>query len=86
MKCQGLVMLYNGLDILQTRDYIKVSCKTYINCISDIHLAHGWMKSYLISDRPTSLPMTPQFMKALQSEEGNPEKKGTTGTCKENGF
>jgi hypothetical protein len=28
MKRQGLVTLYNGLDILQTRDYIKVSCET----------------------------------------------------------
>ncbi len=74
MKRQGLVT-HNGLGILQTRDYIKVSCKTYIDRISNIHLTHGWMKSYLISDRPTPLPTTPQFMKALQSEEGNPDKK-----------
>jgi hypothetical protein len=86
MKHQGLVMLCNGLDILQTRDYIKVSCETYIDRISNIHLTHGWMKSYLISDHPTPLPTTPQFMKALQSEEGDPVKKGTTGICKENGF
>jgi hypothetical protein len=72
MKRQGLITLYNGLNILQTRDYIKVSCETYINRISNIHLNHGWMKSYLISDRPTSLPTTPQFMKALQIEEGDP--------------
>jgi hypothetical protein len=58
MKCQGLVLLYNGLDILQTRDYIKVSCKTYIDRITNIHLAHGWMKLYLISDCPTPLPTT----------------------------
>jgi hypothetical protein len=45
MKRQGLVMLYNGLDILQTEDYIKVSCETYINRISNIHRDHGWMKS-----------------------------------------
>ncbi len=31
MKCQGLVTLYNGLDILQTKDYIKVSFETYIS-------------------------------------------------------
>jgi hypothetical protein len=34
MKRQGLVTLYNGLDILQTRDYIKVYCETYTNRIS----------------------------------------------------
>jgi len=73
MKRQGLVTLYNGLDIIQTRDYIKVSCETYIDRISNIHLDHGWMKSYLISDRPTPLPTTPQFMKALQTDEGDPD-------------
>jgi hypothetical protein len=38
MNRQGLVTLYNGLDILQTKDYIKVSCEMYINWISNIHL------------------------------------------------
>jgi hypothetical protein len=48
-------------------------CKTYIDWISNIHLDHGWMKSYLISDCPTPLPTTPQFMKVLQTEEINPD-------------
>ncbi len=86
MKRQGLVMLYNGLDIVQTRDYIKVSCKTYIDRISIIHLDHGWMKSYLISDCPTPLPTTPQFMKALQLEEGNPNEKAQQALTKKMGF
>jgi hypothetical protein len=85
MKCQGLVMLYNGLDILQTRDYIKVSCKTYINRISNIHLTRGWMKSYLLSGRPTPLPRTPQFMKALQLEGGNPNEKTQQALAKKMG-
>jgi hypothetical protein len=72
MKCQVLVTLYNGLDILQTWDYIKVLCETYIDRISNIHLDHGWMKLYLILDCPTPLPTTPPFMKGLQMEEGNP--------------
>jgi hypothetical protein len=86
MKHQCLVTLYHGLDILQTRDYIKVSCKTYTDRISNIHLTHGWMKSYLISDRPTPLPMTPQFMKALQSEEGGPNEKAQQALAKKIGF
>ncbi len=86
MKLQGLVTLYNGLDILQTRDYIKVSCETYIDRISNIHLAHGWMKSYLISDPPTPLPTNPQFIKALQTEEGNPDEKAEQALAKKMGF
>jgi hypothetical protein len=86
MKQQGLVTLYNGLDILQTRDYIKVSCETYINRISELHLAQGWMKAYLISDRPTPLPTTQQFMKALQSDEGDPNEKSQLALAKKMGF
>ena len=86
MKRQGLVTLYNGLDILQTRDYIKVSCEAHINRISELHLAQGWMKAYLISDRPTPLPTTPQFMKALQSEEGDPDDKAQLALAKKMGF
>jgi len=35
LKCLGLVDLFNGLDVLQTRDYIKISCSTYIDKISE---------------------------------------------------
>ncbi len=85
MKRQGLVTLYNGLDILQTQDYNKVSCKMYIDRISNIHLDHGWMKSYLILDRPTPLPTTQQFMKALQTEEGDLNPIAQKTLEKENG-
>jgi hypothetical protein len=86
MKRQGLVTLYNGLDSLQTKDYIKVSCETNINRISNIHLDHGWMKSYLILDCPTPLPATPPFMKALQTEEGNPDPVVQWALKKKMGF
>ena len=33
MKRMGLVALFNGLDIIQTREYIKISAETYINKI-----------------------------------------------------
>jgi hypothetical protein len=86
MKQQGLVTLYNGLDILQTRDYIKMSCETYINRISNIHLAHDWMKAYLILDRPTPLPTTVQFLKTLQTDKGDPDEKSQQTLAKKMGF
>jgi hypothetical protein len=33
MKCQGFLDMYNGIDVLQTRHYVKISCTTYINKI-----------------------------------------------------
>lgn len=63
LKRQGLVSLYNGLDVLQTRQYIKISCQTFIERACDIHLTQGWMKDYHISDRPLPLPSSHQFLR-----------------------
>jgi hypothetical protein len=35
MKRQGFLDMYIGIDILQTCDYIKIACTTYINKISE---------------------------------------------------
>ncbi len=45
MKRQGFLDMYNGIDILQTRDYIKISCKTFINKIWDKYLK-TWMQNF----------------------------------------
>ena len=39
MKRMGLVTLFNGIDVLQTRDYIKISVETYITNICEKYLA-----------------------------------------------
>ncbi len=44
MKWQGYLDMYNGIDILQMRDYIKISCKTFINKICDKYL-NCWMQN-----------------------------------------
>jgi hypothetical protein len=44
------------------------------------------MKSYLISDCPTPLHTTPQFIKALQTEEGNPDPVAQCTLKKKMGF
>jgi hypothetical protein len=36
MKWQGFLDMYNGIDVAQTWDYIKISCTTFIDKISDI--------------------------------------------------
>jgi hypothetical protein len=33
MKCQGYLDMYNGIDVLQTSNYIKISTTTFINKI-----------------------------------------------------
>ena len=31
VKCRGLLDMYNGIDVTQTRHYIKIDCHTYIS-------------------------------------------------------
>jgi hypothetical protein len=45
MKRQGFLDMYNGVDVHQTRDYIKISCTTYINKICDKYL-NSWMHNF----------------------------------------
>ena len=39
VKCQGYLNMYNGIDVLQTRHYIKISVTSFINKVFDKHLA-----------------------------------------------
>jgi hypothetical protein len=36
MKRQGFLDIYNGIDVLQTRDCIKITYKTFINKICNM--------------------------------------------------
>jgi len=39
---KGVSMKYNGVDLLQTRDYIKISCESFIDQVLQ---THGWDKT-----------------------------------------
>ena len=44
IKRQGYLDMYNGIDILQTRYYIEINLKTFIDKIFEPYLA-TWMKT-----------------------------------------
>jgi hypothetical protein len=70
----GLITLFNGLDIIQTADYIKVSCSTYIDKIMNKHLG-AWLSDHDIPNRPTPLPSTKTFLKSFLNAIGDPDPK-----------
>jgi hypothetical protein len=75
IKRQGYLDMFNGINITQTRDYIKISCKSFIDKCCEKHLA-TWMSSYLIaSARPTPLPCDPSWFKKFNAAIGNPDPK-----------
>jgi len=61
---KGIGMKYNGLDVLQTRNYIKLHCKSYIN---KILLSHGWTESGpKESTHHNIVPLSPDAVDQLQ--------------------
>ena len=86
LKRQGLITMFNGMDIKQTKDYIKVSCETYIERMAEKHL-QKWMSNHHIhGSRPTPLPTTQSFVKPFLSTTGDPDVKVQKQFTIENGF
>ena len=70
LKRLGLISLFNGLDITQSKDFIKVSCRTYIDRICEKYL-DGWLAKNHIANRPTPLPQSDSFTKSFLSAMGD---------------
>jgi hypothetical protein len=71
LKRLGLVLMYNGVNIEQTKHYVKISCESYIEKISAKHL-DSWMRIFTMPTiGPTPLPTTAGFMKSFLAAEGN---------------
>ena len=85
LKRMGLVTMFNGLDIQQTRDYVKVSVQTYIERICEKHLS-SWMSVKDMPDRPTPLPTRANFMTSFLSAKGDPDEKAQANLAKKMGF
>jgi hypothetical protein len=72
---QGLALRYNGVDVHQSRDHVKVSCETYINRVLQ---THGWeTPGARDPDRFDSVPMTADVSTSLQQLPPGPSE-GTT--------
>jgi hypothetical protein len=76
IKRQGYLDMYNGVDVLQTKHYIRINVKTFIEKAFEQHIA-TWMKtSYPIPNRSTPLPSSDQdWIKKLNVAIGNPDAK-----------
>jgi hypothetical protein len=75
IKRQGIVKLFNGIDVLQSRYYIKISAETYIEKLGTKYMAE-WGKDLLqVADRPLPIPTNESFLKTFNSEEGSEDEK-----------
>jgi hypothetical protein len=80
---QGYIDMYNGIDVLQTRDYIKISCKLFVEKCCEKYLM-TWMKMYMMpSVCPTPLPTDPMWIKKFNHAIGDPDTKIQAKLAKE---
>ncbi len=48
IKRQGFLDMYNGIDVYQTRDYIKIASTSFVDKCCDKYI-NTWMKTYMMS-------------------------------------
>jgi hypothetical protein len=77
--------MFNGVDVVQTKHYIKVDCHTYINRFWSKYLDTWMNKIPLTDNRPTPLPSDPIWLKQFNSAIGpdNPKDRAALETSME---
>jgi hypothetical protein len=73
MRRQGLIHMYNGLDILQSRYFIKISVATWLSKILQPYF-EDWLK-IPSTPFPTPLESSDSFLKRLYSTVGDSSPK-----------
>jgi hypothetical protein len=67
IKRQGLLNMFNGVDIVQMKCYIKIDCHTYIDKFCAKYLTTWMNKVPLLGNRPTPLPSDGDWLKAFNA-------------------
>jgi hypothetical protein len=70
LKRQGLLDLFNGINVTQTRAYIKIDCHTYIEKFSAKYVNTWLHKIPITENRPTPLPTDPTWIKKFNAAIG----------------
>ena len=78
----GLIKKFNGVDILQTRDYVKVSCESYINKIIE---HHGW-NDLPAANKPIPMRSDPKYVAMLETADTPTTDKERKDLEKQMGF
>jgi hypothetical protein len=67
LKRQGIITHYNGLDVAQTTDYIKVSSTTYLRKILS---EQNWDTGKPTNNRPIPMSGDPTYLRSLDEAVG----------------
>jgi hypothetical protein len=82
IKCQGLLDMFNGVNLVQTKHCIKIDCHTYINKLCMKFLCTWLNKVPLTENCPTPLPSNGDRLKEFNAAIGsdNPKEQAALKT------
>ncbi len=77
LKRQGLLDMFNGIDVTQTHGYVKIDCHSYINKFCEKYLDTWLNKVPMTENRPTPLPTDATWIKKFNAAVGpsNPKEQ-----------
>lgn len=84
IKRQGMITLYNGLDVQQSRWFIKVSIHTWLIKTLEPYF-HDWLK-VPTTPHPVPLGTSESFLKRLYEAVGDPSPQKQRQLVKSHGF
>jgi hypothetical protein len=67
--------MFNGVNVVQTRNYVKIDCNTYIDKMCAKYLNMWLNKVPLSENRPTSLPLEGNWIKGFNAASGPTDPK-----------
>ena len=82
LKRQGLIDMFNGINITQTRDYIKIDCHMYIGRFCKQYI-NTWLGNITTTEnKPIPLPACPVWQKKFNSAIGSTNPKDRLALAK----
>jgi hypothetical protein len=70
IKRQGYLNMFNGIDVVQTKHYIKIDCHTYVDKFCEKYLETWLCKLLIADDRPTPFPTNKDWLKGFIGATG----------------
>ncbi len=84
IKDLGLLTRYNGVDIIQSRHYIKLNNPTYLKKVLE---GHNWMlKEHYIADKPIPMKSENEYSRMLESAKSPSSETEQIKLQREMGF
>jgi hypothetical protein len=78
----GVIKGFNGIDILQARDFVKISCETHVDKIVS---HHGWQNK-VASNQPVPMRADSESLRKLELSKGPEDPSKAQALEQEMGF